>query len=51
MGDWKKRSVIDTVAAVIHTVQEKWKDKKLAAALFMDVKGAFDHISKGQLLI
>ena len=38
---------IDAVATLIHTVQEKWEEKKLAAALFMDLKGAFDHVSKG----
>ncbi len=50
MGGQKKRSAIDVVATLVHTVQEKWEEKKLAAALFMDVKGAFDHVSKGQLL-
>ncbi len=45
MGGRKERSAIDAA----HTVQEKWKEKKLAATLFMDVKGAFDHISQGQL--
>ncbi len=35
---------------LVHAVQEKWQQKKLVAALFMDVKGAFDHVSKGQLL-
>ena len=38
------------VAILVHTFQENWEEKKLAAALFMDVKGAFDHISKKQLL-
>ena len=46
----KERSAIDTVATPVHTVHEKWEDKKLAAALFMDVKGVFDHVWKGQLL-
>ena len=50
MGGRKERSAIDAVAILVHTVQEKWEEKKLAAALFMDVKGAFDHVSKGQLL-
>ncbi len=50
MGGRKERSAIDAVATLIHTVQEKWEEKKLAAALFMDVKGAFDHVSKGKLL-
>ena len=51
MGGRKKRSAIDAVAALVHTVQEKWQENKLAAALFMDVKGAFHHISKNQLLM
>ena len=50
MGGRKERSAIDAVAALVHRVQEKWEDKKLAAALFMDVKEAFDHVSKRQLL-
>ena len=50
MGGRKERSAIDAVATLVYTVQEKWEEKKLAAALFMDVKGAFDHVSKGQLL-
>ncbi len=47
MGARKERSAIDIVAML---VQEKWSEKKLADALFMDVKGAFDHISRSQLL-
>ncbi len=50
MGGRKERSTIDAVATLIHTVQEKWQEKKLAAALFIDVKGAFDRVSKEQLL-
>ncbi len=50
MGGRKERSAIDAVATLVHTVQEKWQEKKVAAALFMDVKGAFDHVSKDQLL-
>ena len=50
MGARKERSAIDAVAMLVHTVQENWSKKKLAGALFMDVKGAFDHVSKSQLL-
>ena len=50
MSGRKERSAIDAVAILIHTVQERWEEKKLAAALFMDVKGAFDHVSKAQLV-
>lgn len=51
MGGRKKRSAIDAVAILVHTVQKAWEEKKLAAALLMDVKGAFDHVSKGQLIV
>lgn len=34
---------------LVYAVQEKWQQKKLAAALFMDIKGASDHVSKDQL--
>ena len=50
MGGQIERLAIDAVVILVHTVQEKWKEKKLAATLFMDVKGAFDHVSKGQFL-
>ena len=50
MGGRKERSAIDAVAILVHAVQRGWDDKKLVVALFMDVKGAFDHVSKGQLI-
>lgn len=46
----KKRSAIDAVSVLVHTVQESWEEKNLAGALFMDIKGAFDHVSRCQLL-
>ena len=42
-------SAIDAAALLIHKVQEIWEGRKIADALFMDVKGAFDHISRAQL--
>ena len=50
IGGRKERSAIDIVATLVHTVQEKWKKKKLVAALFMDIKEAFDHVSRRQLI-
>lgn len=50
MGARKKRFAIDAVASLIHEVEQQLSKKKLAAALFMDVKGAFDHVSKIQLI-
>lgn len=37
------------IATLVHTIQEKWKEKKQAPVLFMDVKGAFDNVLKEQL--
>jgi len=35
---------------MIATVEEAWKRKKLAGALFLDVQGAFDYVARKQLL-
>ena len=37
----KEELGINAVATLLHTIQEKWKKKKLAAALCIDVKKAF----------
>ena len=49
MGAQKERCAIDAVASLVYEVQQRWSEKKLAAALFVDVKRAFDHVSKTQL--
>ena len=38
------------VTSLIHKVQKCWAEKKLAAALFMDVKGTFNHVSRTKLV-
>ncbi len=45
MGARKYRSAIDALALLIQKVQKAWKDWKIAGALLMDVKRAFDHVS------
>lgn len=50
MGARKERYAIDAVAVIVHQVEQAWAEKELAAALFMDVKGAFDHVAKNQLI-
>lgn len=50
MGGRKERSAIDAVATLVHTVQERWKEKNIAATLLMNIKGAFDHVSRGRLI-
>lgn len=49
MGERQERSAIDAVTTLIHIVQENWQEKKLVGALFINVKGAFDHVSKEEL--
>ena len=46
----KQRCAIDVVASLVHTVSESWAEKKLATALFIDIKRAFDHVSKTSLV-
>lgn len=50
MGGRKQRSCIDAVARVVDKVEKAWRRGKIAALLSMDVKGAFDHVSRGRLL-
>jgi hypothetical protein len=44
MGYQKHRSAIDAVACLIQEVHNGWGEKMLSGALFMDIKGAFDHM-------
>ena len=45
MGSHKQQSVVDTVACLIQNTHEAWKHRQLVGALFLDVKGAFDHVN------
>jgi len=48
-GCQKRRSCVDTVAILMNRTQKTWNKKMLAGALFMDVKAAFNNISKTHL--
>src|SRR5699024_4561619 len=50
MGSRKKRSAIDAVACLIQNTHEAWKLQQLVGVLFLDVKGAFDHVNPGRLV-
>lgn len=50
MGGRQKKSAIDAVLSLVHDVQSAKRRKKLSSTLFVDVKGAFDHVSIDQLL-
>ena len=49
MGARKNRCAIDATAIMIENVHESWDEGKVAGALFMDVKGAFDYVSRVKL--
>ena len=49
MGARKNRSAVDTIILLIHKVQRRWKKGEKAIALFIDIKDAFDHVSKKKL--
>ena len=48
-GCRKRQSCVDAVATLINRTQPAWSEKKVAGALFMDVKSAFNNVSKVHL--
>lgn len=46
IGGQKRKSAIDTMAILVHLIQQKREEKKLFAVFFMNVKEVFDHVSK-----
>ncbi len=46
----RKKSAIDAVMTLIHDIQVAKQDKKVTSTLFIDVKGAFNHVSANQLI-
>lgn len=50
MGAQKEGCTIDAVTSLVHEVEQKRTQKKLAVVLFVDVRGAFDHVSKTKLV-
>jgi len=51
MGGRPGRSALDGVMALVHDVQHANCNSNVLSALFVDLKGAFDHMSKIQLLL
>ena len=50
IGRRKQKSAIDTVLLLVYNIQLKKYQKKQLSVLFLDIKRAFDYISKNQLL-
>ena len=50
IGGRQRKSAIDTALLLIDYIKKARLKKYIAIALFLDIKGAFDHIARGQLL-
>ena len=49
MGTRKNKNAVDTIILLIHEIQSRWKKGEKAAALFINVKNAFDHVYEKKL--
>ena len=49
MGNKKQILAINAIMSLVHDIQLARHDKEDTSVLFMDVKGAFDHVSANQL--
>ena len=50
MGGRKYRAAIDAVLCLLHDITLANNNKKILSILFIDVKGAFAHVSRAHLL-
>jgi hypothetical protein len=50
MGGRRQKSAVDAVMALIHDIETAKRRKNITSALFIDLKGAFDNVSKARLL-
>lgn len=49
MGARKNRCALDAVAIMVNSIHKAWEEKKITGTLLMDVKGAFDYVSRLKL--
>ena len=50
IDDRRQKSAIDVVLSLVHNIQLAKHEKKITSILFMNIKGAFNHISGNQML-
>ena len=50
IGGRKQRSAVDAVLSIIHDIQLNKNEKLKTSAIFMDIKGAFDHVSSNRII-
>ena len=46
IGARKNRCAVDAIAIMVDSIYKVWDEKKIAGALLMDIKGAFDYVSR-----
>ena len=49
-GGRPSRTTSDSMLLLTHTIKEKWRQKKVASVLFLDVQGAFPNVVKEVLI-
>ena len=50
LGGHHTKSAIDTALLIYHQVQKEKLANRAVSTVFLDIKGAFDHVAKNQLL-
>ena len=50
LGGRQQRSAVDAALSLVHDIEIARSDQLITSALFLDVKGAFDNVSKAGLL-
>ena len=50
LGGRKQTSAVDAAMSLVHDIQLAKHEGKMTSALFIDIKGAYDHVSANQLL-
>lgn len=50
IGSRRQRSTIDVAARVVSIIQKSWTKGKMTSMLLIDVKDAFNHVSRNYLL-
>ena len=50
MGSRKFKAAVNAVLNLIHNIQHAFNTKQVTLCLFLNVKEAFNHMSKNQLL-
>ena len=50
MNNRKFKTAVDAILNLTHNVQHVFNTKQVTSYLFLNVKGAFDHVLKNQLL-